>query len=49
MALVVPALETQRYRLEQFPRSKAEALELLDLGTLLTFRYGYYVPFLLSL
>ncbi len=39
MALVVPALETYRYRLPQFPRSKAEAVELLDLGTLLTFRY----------
>eukprot|EP00095_Tigriopus_kingsejongensis_P005592 snap_masked-scaffold12_size759060-processed-gene-6.2 protein:Tk05592 transcript:snap_masked-scaffold12_size759060-processed-gene-6.2-mRNA-1 annotation:"glycosyltransferase-like protein large2" len=38
-ALVVPAFETLRYRLDQFPRSKAEVLDLLDLGTLLTFRY----------
>ena len=33
------AFETQRYRLEKFPRTKAETLNLLDVGTLLTFRY----------
>ncbi|XP_065578708.1 xylosyl- and glucuronyltransferase LARGE2s-like isoform X2 [Artemia franciscana] len=37
-ALVVPAFETQRYRLN-FPKSKAELLSMLDLGTLFTFRY----------
>lgn len=37
-ALVVPAFETQRYRL-QFPKSKAELLSMLDMGTLFTFRY----------
>ncbi|XP_076450091.1 xylosyl- and glucuronyltransferase LARGE1-like [Babylonia areolata] len=37
-ALVVPAFETQRYRLE-FPKSKAELLSMLDMGTLFTFRY----------
>ncbi len=43
VALVVPALETHRYRLEQFPRSKAEAVQLMDLGTLSTFRYLFFV------
>ncbi|TRY74016.1 hypothetical protein TCAL_14630 [Tigriopus californicus] len=38
-ALVVPAFETLRYRLDQFPRTKAEVLDLWILGTLLTFRY----------
>merc|ERR1712223_1068586 len=38
-ALVVPAFETQRYRLDEFPRSKAEVIRLLDEGTLFTFRY----------
>ena len=38
-ALVVAAFETQRYRLARFPRTKAETLNLLDVGTLLTFRY----------
>ncbi len=38
VALVVPAFETQRYRLSEFPRTKAEVVDLLDLGTLLTFR-----------
>ena len=38
-ALVVAAFETQRYRLAKFPRTKAETLNLLDVGTLLTFRY----------
>ncbi len=38
-ALVVPAFETQRYRLDTFPRSKAEVVKLLDEGTLFTFRY----------
>ncbi|KAK6973856.1 LARGE xylosyl- and glucuronyltransferase 1, partial [Biomphalaria glabrata] len=37
-ALVVPAFETQRYRL-QFPKSKTELLSMLDMGTLFTFRY----------
>uniref|UniRef100_A0A1B6CYE9 LARGE xylosyl- and glucuronyltransferase 1 n=1 Tax=Clastoptera arizonana TaxID=38151 RepID=A0A1B6CYE9_9HEMI len=37
-ALVVPAFETQRYR-TSFPRSKAELLRMLDMGTLFTFRY----------
>lgn len=37
-ALIVPAFETQRYRLK-FPRSKAELLSMLDMGTLFTFRY----------
>ena len=38
-ALVVAAFETQRYRLTDFPKTKAETLNLLDVGTLLTFRY----------
>ncbi|XP_015792093.1 LARGE xylosyl- and glucuronyltransferase 1 [Tetranychus urticae] len=37
-ALVVPAFETQRYRIS-FPRTKADLLNMLDLGTLFTFRY----------
>ncbi|GLH01119.1 Glycosyltransferase-like protein LARGE1 [Gryllus bimaculatus] len=37
-ALVVPAFETQRYRIT-FPKSKAELLNMLDMGTLFTFRY----------
>lgn len=37
-ALVVPAFETQRYRIS-FPKSKAELLNMLDMGTLFTFRY----------
>ncbi|XP_021933239.1 LARGE xylosyl- and glucuronyltransferase 1-like isoform X2 [Zootermopsis nevadensis] len=37
-ALVVPAFETQRYRII-FPKSKAELLNMLDMGTLFTFRY----------
>lgn len=37
-ALVVPAFETLRYRLT-FPKSKAELLSMLDVGTLYTFRY----------
>lgn len=36
-ALVVPAFETLRYRLS-FPKSKAELLSMLDMGTLYTFR-----------
>lgn len=36
-AWVVPAFETQRYRLS-FPRSKAELLNRLDMGELFTFR-----------
>ena len=38
-ALVVPAFETQRYRLDEFPRTKADVIRLLDEGTLFTFRY----------
>ncbi|XP_046879223.1 LOW QUALITY PROTEIN: LARGE xylosyl- and glucuronyltransferase 1 [Hypomesus transpacificus] len=37
-ALVVPAFETLRYRLS-YPKSKAELLTQLDMGTLFTFRY----------
>ncbi|XP_067415500.1 xylosyl- and glucuronyltransferase LARGE1 isoform X3 [Emydura macquarii macquarii] len=37
-ALIVPAFETLRYRLA-FPKSKAELLSMLDMGTLFTFRY----------
>ncbi|GAB6029780.1 LARGE xylosyl- and glucuronyltransferase 2 [Chamberlinius hualienensis] len=37
-ALVVPAFETQRYKME-FPKSKADLLSMLDMGTLFTFRY----------
>ncbi|KAM6145461.1 xylosyl- and glucuronyltransferase LARGE1 isoform 3-T3 [Phoenicopterus ruber ruber] len=37
-ALIVPAFETLRYRLS-FPKSKAELLSMLDMGTLFTFRY----------
>lgn len=36
-ALIVPAFETLRYRLS-FPKSKAELLSMLDMGTLFTFR-----------
>ncbi|XP_065743054.1 xylosyl- and glucuronyltransferase LARGE1 isoform X3 [Phocoena phocoena] len=35
---IVPAFETLRYRLS-FPKSKAELLSMLDMGTLFTFRY----------
>lgn len=35
---MVPAFETQRYRIT-FPKSKAELLNMLDMGTLFTFRY----------
>lgn len=37
-AMIVPAFETLRYRLS-FPKSKAELLSMLDMGTLFTFRY----------
>ncbi|XP_005415110.2 PREDICTED: glycosyltransferase-like protein LARGE1, partial [Chinchilla lanigera] len=37
-AMIVPAFETLRYRLS-FPKSKAELLTMLDMGTLFTFRY----------
>uniref|UniRef100_A0A8D0L2L6 LARGE xylosyl- and glucuronyltransferase 2 n=1 Tax=Sphenodon punctatus TaxID=8508 RepID=A0A8D0L2L6_SPHPU len=37
-ALVVPAFETLHYRLA-FPKSKAELLSMLDMGSLYTFRY----------
>lgn len=36
-ALIIPAFETLRYRLS-FPKSKAELLSMLDMGTLFTFR-----------
>ena len=40
LALVVAAFETQRYRLQpSFPKTKSDAIKLLDVGTLLTFRY----------
>ena len=32
-ALIVPAFETQRYRLDDFPRTKADVIKLLDEGT----------------
>ncbi|XP_041366032.1 LARGE xylosyl- and glucuronyltransferase 1-like [Gigantopelta aegis] len=37
-ALIVPAFETQRYRLS-YPKSKTELLSMLDMGSLFTFRY----------
>ncbi|PIK41698.1 putative glycosyltransferase-like protein LARGE1-like [Apostichopus japonicus] len=37
-ALIVPAFETLRYRLD-FPKTKSEVIHQLNLGTLLTFRY----------
>ncbi|KAK3102055.1 hypothetical protein FSP39_008413 [Pinctada imbricata] len=37
-ALIVPAFETQRYRTD-FPESKADLLNKLDLGDLFTFRF----------
>ncbi|KAL5007500.1 hypothetical protein ScPMuIL_016306 [Solemya velum] len=37
-ALIVPAFETQRYRIT-FPKSKAGLLSMLDMGDLFTFRY----------
>ncbi|XP_078334366.1 xylosyl- and glucuronyltransferase LARGE1-like [Crassostrea virginica] len=40
-ALVVPAFETQRYRLE-FPSSKAELLDKLDKEEIFTFRYDVW-------
>lgn len=42
-ALVVPAFETLRYRLS-FPKSKAELLSMLDMGTLYTFRCPASTP-----
>ena len=36
-ALIVPAFESQRYRVN-FPRSKEDLLEMLDQGTMYTFR-----------
>nr|XP_004610720.1 unnamed protein product [Sorex araneus] len=41
-AMIVPAFETLRYRLS-FPKSKAELLSMLDMGTLFTFRYHVWV------
>lgn len=46
-ALVVPAFETLRYRLS-FPKSKAELLSMLDMGTLYTFRYVQRTAFHIS-
>lgn len=40
-ALVVPAFETLRYRLS-YPKSKAELLSQLDMGTLFTFRLNIF-------
>eukprot|EP00096_Caligus_rogercresseyi_P012646 TRINITY_DN5364_c0_g1_i1.p1 TRINITY_DN5364_c0_g1~~TRINITY_DN5364_c0_g1_i1.p1 ORF type:complete len:743 (+),score=142.12 TRINITY_DN5364_c0_g1_i1:258-2231(+) len=42
-AYVIPAFETQRYRLPKFPKNKAQVLNLLDEGTLLTFRYHIWM------
>jgi len=36
--LVVPAFESERYRLDDLPASKAELLKQLDLGEMITFR-----------
>ncbi|XP_060046089.1 xylosyl- and glucuronyltransferase LARGE1 isoform X1 [Erinaceus europaeus] len=41
-AMIVPAFETLRYRLS-FPKSKAELLSMLDMGTLFTFRYHVWM------
>lgn len=37
-ALIIPAFETQRYKLN-FPSSKADLIAMLDVGTLFTFRF----------
>lgn len=37
-ALVVPAFESQRYRMS-FPKTKQDLIQMLDSGTLFTFRY----------
>ncbi|KAG8224788.1 hypothetical protein J437_LFUL002233 [Ladona fulva] len=37
-ALIVPAFETQRYRIS-FPKSKVDLIDMLEMGTLFTFRY----------
>lgn len=37
-ALVVPAFETQRYRID-FPKTKTELIEMLNVGILYTFRF----------
>ncbi|XP_040569954.1 xylosyl- and glucuronyltransferase LARGE2s isoform X1 [Lepeophtheirus salmonis] len=42
-AYVIPAFETQRYRLPKFPKNKAQVIDLLDEGTLLTFRYHIWM------
>ncbi|XP_055231337.1 xylosyl- and glucuronyltransferase LARGE1 isoform X4 [Gorilla gorilla gorilla] len=39
-AMIVPAFETLRYRLS-FPKSKAELLSMLDMGTLFTFSFDF--------
>jgi Glycosyl-transferase for dystroglycan len=38
--LVVPALESEQYRVDGLPLSKAEVLKLMDIGEILTFRSG---------
>lgn len=37
-ALIVPAFETQRYKID-FPKSKTELIEMLNVGILYTFRF----------
>ena len=44
-ALIVAAFETPRYRLDKFPKTKPEVVELLDLGVLFTFRFTIYFSF----
>ena len=39
-ALIVPAFETKKYRLDDFPRTKADVIRLLDEGNLVTFRFN---------
>ena len=39
-ALIVPAFETKKYRLDDFPRTKADVIRLLDEGNLITFRFN---------
>lgn len=47
-ALVIPAFETQRYRLE-FPTTKADLLTKLDKEEIFTFRYlDYYVGLIIK-
>ena len=39
----MPAFETPKYRLDKFPKSKPEVVELLDLGVLFTFRLRFTI------